>query len=141
MGNRLHLALVVGLAAFGSSACDTAEDPGIEPRLSVIQTEIFTPKCALASCHSTTFRGGELILEDGMSHSELVLAESIHEGAVAQGLPRVVPGDPDGSFLWIKLQAPLDATYGDLMPQGGTGLPDEDLTAIQTWIENGAAND
>jgi hypothetical protein len=85
---------------------------------------------------------GQLILESGMSHGELVGVMAVQPEAAAEGVSLVVPGDPDGSFLWLKLQVGLDARYGALMPQGTTsGLDPEELDAIRTWIDSGAKDD
>lgn len=122
----------------------TSADTGAElaPQLSSLQTEVLTGSCALASCHSTETQAGQLVLEPGTSFDGLVEVAAVQAGAVEDGLARVVPGDPDASFLWIKLQPGVDGAYGTLMPQGSsTGLDADELDAIREWIELGAMND
>ncbi|MCA9695263.1 MAG: hypothetical protein KC636_37135 [Myxococcales bacterium] len=48
----------------------------------------------------------------------------------------VTPGDPDNSYLWLKLQDTyLEAGgSGDPMPQVGFPLDDADLDKIEQWI-------
>ena len=121
---------------------DGDDGAGIEPTLTSIQDEIFTGSCALQSCHSTASLAGDLILEPGRSHEQLVGPMAFQSEAAGEGLARVVPGDPDASFLWIRLQVDTDPRYGPLMPQGSTeGLDADELAAIETWIVKGAADD
>ena len=134
--------LVALLAIAGCDEPAQEDDGGLAPTLSSLQDEVFTSSCALSSCHSTSTLSGQLVLEPGMSHGELLGVTAVQPEAAAEGLVLVQPGDPDASFLWIKLQPGLDARYGALMPSGSTtGLPSEDLDAIRTWIENGAKDD
>jgi hypothetical protein len=49
-----------------------------------------------------------------------------------------VAGDPDQSFLLIKLDPTLDARYGALMPLNSDGLPADQVAAIRQWIADGA---
>ena len=142
MDHRLDRAAVIALLSCLAACEQPAEDPALQPRLSSLQDEVFTGSCALASCHSTSMLSGELVLEAGMSHEELVGVPSVQTAALDEGLARVTPGDPEASFLWIKLQPDLDARYGVLMPQGSTaGLDADKLDVIRTWIENGALDD
>lgn len=49
---------------------------------------------------------------------------------------RVNPGDPDNSYLVQKLEG--TASTGGRMPLGRPALPPQHITAIRTWITNGA---
>jgi hypothetical protein len=71
-------------------------------------------------------------------------------------MKRVAPGDPNASFLLIKMDAhglcflspkcdgdagalPIDGgSCGELMPQGSDRLPDEDIARVASWIRTGA---
>jgi hypothetical protein len=142
--HRSTLAFVCLGIVLGVSGCDDGSDEGggLEPRFSVLQEEIFTPKCTLSSCHSVTFHAGELVLEPAQAHAALTEGVVFQAAASAEGMQRVVAGDAAASFLWLKLQRDLDPKYGTTMPQAsGEGLPEEDLAAIEQWIEAGAAND
>jgi hypothetical protein len=138
-----HAGAAIAALILAVPACDDGGgDEGLEPRFSVLQEEIFTPKCTLASCHSATFHAGELVLEAGEAHAALTEGPVFQTAASGEGLERVAPGDASNSFLWMKLQIDLDPKYGTAMPQAsGDGLPDEELSAIERWIEAGAAND
>lgn len=51
----------------------------------------------------------------------------------ATGVPLVVPGDPQGSYLVQKIQGG-PGIEGDAMPLGEPALSDEDQRAIRVWI-------
>jgi hypothetical protein len=55
------------------------------------------------------------------------------------GAVRVVPGDPDGSYLVQKLAA-AEGIAGDPMPPP-EGLDAERLALVRAWIAAGAAQD
>jgi hypothetical protein len=99
------------------------------PELESLRAEIFTPSCALASCHASADAAGGLDLETTDLEAELVGAPS----GTCDGWIRVVPGAPDESLLYTKLEGP--APCGALMPPTAA-LPPEQLECVQTWIEN-----
>ena len=51
---------------------------------------------------------------------------------------RVVPGEPDNSLLYLKLD--IDAPCGQQMPPGGS-LSDAQRERVREWIMRGAKND
>jgi hypothetical protein len=67
-----------------------------------------------------------------------VNVQAFHEEA--DGLVRVVPNDPDASFLVMKLEGGPDLA-GERMPFGGSRLPDADIQLVRDWIEAGAPRD
>jgi hypothetical protein len=130
----------VAAAGVGLGACDeklsdiTGPTPNLEPTLSSIQREIFTPRCA--SCHTG---GGRFLpaaqnLTDGNAYAALVGVPSIGRPAET----RVVPGDSDSSYLIKKLEGV--GTAGARMPFNGTPLTDGQILVIRRWIEIGAPN-
>jgi len=123
-------------------ACTTAPvDSGttLAPTLVNVQSEVFTASCAFSTCHGDGGGNAGLSLLDGVSYSELVgiLAEGdLETGAPPEGATRVVPGDPDASYLVQKLQG--DSTIvGDPMPSDA-GLDAERLALVRDWIATGA---
>src|ERR1041384_5775312 len=71
--------------------CDEAKT---HSDLAWIQTNIFTPSCALAGCHKTpAVGGGHLILDAGQAQGQLVNTASTS----ASSWMRVVPGDASKS--------------------------------------------
>lgn len=124
----------------GCGDTSTNPDPDISPTFSSIQTEIFTKNCTTSSCHGALGQRGGLILEGDAAYANLVGAVPSNDSAKARGLHRVVAGKPDSSYLMFKLTGPR-AGEGDLMPQGSSGLTAKAITAIRTWITNGAKHD
>jgi len=55
------------------------------------------------------------------------------------GACEIVPGDPENSFLFEKLQS-ADPRVGLQMPLEGDPLTNEELALIETWIREGAQN-
>ena len=50
---------------------------------------------------------------------------------------RVAPGDPDNSYIVLKLRG--DSRAGSQMPFDGTApIPEEDIARVATWIAEGA---
>jgi hypothetical protein len=144
MQRPAHRHSLVGLLVLALAGCDDGSDDGggLEPRFSVLQEEIFTPKCTLSSCHSAAFHAGELVLEPDQAYAGLTEGAVFQMTAGTEGMERVVAGDAAASFLWMKLQIDLDPKYGTAMPQAsGEGLPAAELAAVEEWIEAGAAND
>lgn len=111
-----------------------------------IQSRILTPSCAIKSCHSSSndplFNQHKLILTAGQSFNQLVGREPINLLASAEGMKLVVPGDPENSFLFHKLQRAAShhdgMNYGNPMPLGVDKISVGQLEFIRQWIEAGA---
>lgn len=104
-----------------------------DPSFSQTIQEIFERRgCTQSACHGSD-RMANLDLRRGSSYGSLVGVPSTNEGTV-----RVIPGDPDGSYLVIKLEG--RQRVGVRMPQIGAPLDDIDLTNIRNWISQGAKN-
>jgi hypothetical protein len=144
---------MVGVAllavSIGSAACDesltdiTGPTPNLVPTFSSIQTEIFSNsdssgRAACTQCHNAVgrlFNG--LDLSPQVSYANLVGVAS--RGKV--GAIRVVPGDPENSYLIHKLEG-RPGIVGVRMPQiGPPYLTDGQILVIKRWIELGARND
>jgi hypothetical protein len=98
---------------------------------------IFNRSCI--GCHPSVVQS--LDLTAAKSYAGLVGVRAVE----APDLVRVVAGDPDRSFLWLKVAGlPGDASrnpgVGGRMPQGQGPLPQADLDTIRAWIEQGAKN-
>ena len=102
-----------------------------------LQQKIFTPGCALPSCHGLAQQGG-LNLTAGQAYADLVDVPASNPAAHKAGLLRVAPNDPDASFLIRKLEGTLDPNEGTMMPQTGTRLPQAKLDLLRRWIAAGA---
>ena len=114
------------------------------PGLTLVQLseEIFTVRCALSGCHSGSTPTGDMSLEAGRIAGEII-------NVASSGRPeftRIVPGDPDNSYLLKKLRGDSDivgsqmplpqAWLGPMLdPFGGALLTDEEIAKIVQWIE------
>lgn len=99
------------------------------PDLASIQKNIFVRSCASAGCHSATEPAAFLNLMSANLESELVGVAS----SVCDSKLRVVPGDPEQSFLYEKMSSDKPAC-GTRMPPSAP-LSAEDLACIQQWIQ------
>lgn len=102
---------------------------GVQPTLSSIQTNIFTPKCVNAGCHPGG--GAPMSLASGQSFGTLV------NQASGYNRPRVQPGNANNSALYLKVSG---TALGQIMPLGRPPLSAAEVSAIQQWINNGAQN-
>ena len=103
------------------------------PTLTGIQNQIFTMTCALSGCHLGDNVPSGLNLTAGQSWDNLV---NVQSGGVP-GIDRVEPGDPDNSYLVMKLEG-ASGIVGQRMPLGGNPLSSDQIGAIREWIEAGA---
>jgi hypothetical protein len=139
-GNGSHLVEIdelvraVGVALDGCGAGPTPTFPPVS--FAEIQDTIFTPRCAIATCHTGPQGLNDLTLDAGVSYGELVGIAPFLEAARMRGLLRVDPGNPANSFLLVKLDNP-PLLYGNQMPIGGQLTPDE-IELIRHWILQGA---
>jgi hypothetical protein len=146
--------IVMGSAAFvlalSFAGCDeklsdlTGPTPHLEPTFSSIQQEIFNTtdasgRLACTNCHTTAGGrnpSGGMNLTTGLSYAAIVgVASTGKPGAV-----RVIPGDPESSYIIDKLDG-RSTIAGVRMPRGnGPFLTDGQMLVIKRWISNGAPN-
>ena len=126
--------LAVAASGCGSSDGGTTGSLDLEDVMLVdVQAAVFSPRCAIPECHVGMDAPLELDLSSGESAAHLidVPSEEIPE------LMRVDPGDPAGSYLYMKLTADPDI-LGDPMPAEGEPLSNGELRLVEAWIEQGA---
>jgi hypothetical protein len=130
---RVALVVIAGLV----TACTGVEVPVVPEGVPVTYAEHLEPlviaRCL--SCHTTEEPEAQLVLEPGIGYGEMVGRASIQ----VPELPIVAPGDPEGSYLWRKLNH--DVEIGRGMPRtvvGSIRLPDEEIELYRRWIEDGA---
>lgn len=131
-------ALLLALAACGGGDEETpppASPPvqGIQPTLTSIQVNVFTPSCAKSGCHTEAGAQAGLRLDAGFSWGALVNVVSSQD----MMRTRVIPTDPDGSFLIQKLEG-TPGIIGARMPADGLYLQQATVDVIRQWIQNGA---
>jgi len=108
---------------------------GIQPTLTSIQDNLFTPVCS--GCHTGPsggpLPGGLDLTSLSMSFTNLVGVPSVQVGTV----DRVEPGDPDASYLVRKIEG--TAAVGNRMPPFGAAVDQATIDAVRQWITDGAA--
>ncbi len=127
----------------GGDPASTEGGGAIEPKLSVLDREIFKSACT-APCHSggPDVAAGGLDMSTGI-HKALVGAFATASACKSTKLQRVAAGSPDESLLYIKVTAKrdnVDPVCGTFMPQALNDPPlsDAAIEAIRVWIEGGA---
>ena len=138
----LVLVSVLAAGCGGDGVFVSSESAGEGPppqetmTLSTIQATIFTPRCAIAGgCHAGVDAPFGQDLSAGKAYTSIVGIESQE----VPGLQRVAPGDPDHSYLVMKIQGD-PAIAGERMPLGGPYLTESEIDAIREWIRSGARN-
>ncbi len=140
---RLFLAatLSIILTACGGGGSDTSTPlmnpppTGFDPIFSDIQSNVFSPTCAVSGCHLGGSAPWGLQLDSTNSYGLLV-------GVASGGSPptlRVAPNDPDNSYIIQKLEG--TAAVGARMPLNGTPLSTANIATIRQWISDGAIDD
>jgi hypothetical protein len=139
--------MTVLAAAITVTACDeglssiAGPTPELEPAFSSIQRDIFeaadsSGRSQCIGCHTSVGRnpaGGLNLLHD-VAYDQLVNRPS----TARAGAVRVVPGNPNGSYLIDKLE-PGASIVGLRMPLNGPPyLTAGQITIIARWIELGA---
>jgi hypothetical protein len=117
-------------------APDCSDELPFRAQLSCIQESVFTPGCALVGCHAAPLAAQGLDLSSGMAHTALVDSPSTETA-----LSLVEPGNPDDSYLIIKLEGLDPRLVGDRMPQGGPFLSQAEIDVLRRWILDGALDD
>lgn len=147
---RLAALVFMAVACATLAGCDeglqsvTGPTPDLEPTFTAIQRDIFNAsdssgRPACTQCHNATrpFIPGGLNLTGSVAHANLVNAPSTGK----PGAIRVVPGDPENSYLVHKLDG-RPGIVGQRMPfNNGPFLTDGQILVIKRWIALGARND
>ena len=149
--SRAGVVVVLALLVTSASACDeklsdlTGPTPNLVPTLSSIQANIFeaadsSGRVACTGCHTsaggrTPAAGLNLLGEN--AHPNLVNRPS----GAKPGAIRVIPGDPENSYLIHKIEGRA-GIVGMRMPRtAGPYLTPGQVAVIRRWIELGARND
>ena len=146
---RAPFGVCVVVLSILTTACDeklstvAGPTPNLSPTFTSIQRDIFNARDlagrqACTDCHSDQGRNpsGGLVLLEGRAYDNIV-------GRASSGKPgetRVIPGDPDHSYIVKKLEGAPDIA-GVRMPRGnGPFLTEGQMLVIRRWIELGAPN-
>lgn len=128
--------VVVALAALVTAACG-APVPEVAEQEPVSYAEHLEPLVIAhcLACHEAEEPKAELVLDPGVGYGQLVGRHSIQVPAMRL----VEPGDPEASYLWLKIQH--RAPEGRGMPRTLTGakkLRPAEIELYRRWIEGGA---
>lgn len=134
---RLLLIGAAALAAACSATAGTAESVPAAPAASLYQSQIaplLEANCAV--CHMTGEEAGGMALVSDTAIASLV----DHPSQGAPAIKRVVPGDPDNSYIVMKLEGTHieHGGIGAQMPFGAPPLTKEQIALIRQWIAEGA---
>lgn len=111
---------------------DGGEGP---PTLETVQAAVFDTNCAVSGCHIEGTAAFGLNLSAGQARDNLVNVPS----AEVPDLLRVDPGNPDDSYLVIKIEGGSRmATGTGRMPLGRPSLSAEQMKLVRDWIAGGA---
>lgn len=149
MHTRLATLTLLAAACVTLAACDeslrsvTGPTELLEPTFSAIQRDIFdasdsSGRLACTQCHNAAgaFFSG-LNLTSAVSYANLVNVPSRGK----PGAIRVIPGDPESSYLVHKLEG-RPGIVGQRMPfSNGPYLTEGQMLVIKRWIALGARND
>ena len=147
MGSAAYRICVIALLAALVAACDeklstlAGPTPNLEPTFASVQREIFEAsdsagRAACVTCHTSTGRNpsGGLNLNHDVAYDQLVNVPSRGKS----GAIRVIPGDPDNSYLVRKIEGAPDIA-GRRMPFSGPPfLTDGQILILRRWIAIGA---
>jgi hypothetical protein len=136
--------VAVSLCACGSGSGEGLDPNGqpastggganpLAPTLASIQVNVFSVNCAVPGCHGGTAAQQGLRLDPGFSAGNLINVASPQDPT----LTRVIPGNPDGSFIIRKLEG--TQTVGIRMPAFSPPLPQATIDVIRQWIQDGAS--
>ncbi len=116
---------------------DDGSENGLDLTFSGSVQPIFNQRCALSRCHTGTSPAGELNLEQGQAHGNIVNVT----GSVPT-IKLIRPGLPDSSFLVHKIQGTQASVggSGNRMPLLNCCLSQNQIDAIRAWIRVGARN-
>lgn len=115
----------------------------IQPTLSDLYAKYFALSCVFGGCHEASSQEGGLDIEAEDLHGQLVNVPADDPKAGPRGKIRVIPFDPDSSFLVEKLEGRQARDEGNLMPDG-TDVPIDPecrIKMVREWIANGALDD
>lgn len=124
--------LLVGCEHEGPVEPDPGDDSDT-PSFSTIQTTIFNTSCALSGCHAGSNPQQGMDLSEGAAYEAIVGVRSNER----PDLFRIEPGDPDQSYLVMKIEG-SQGIVGGRMPLGRPPLSNNQITLVRDWVLDGA---
>ena len=103
-----------------------------ELTFSAIQSQVFTPSCAISGCHTGPNPQFGLNLSAEQAYANIVNVNSLQNSA----LKLIEPGNSANSYLVRKLRG--QNINGSRMPNNRTALSNSVINSIADWVDNGA---
>lgn len=122
--------------AFSLSACGDLEKDG-EGSGALVPVNvqvIFTGECAKSGCHVGSSPEAGMNLSEVYAYDEIVNVNSSEQSV----LKRVLPFEPDNSYLVRKIQGTAGIDGGQMPDDGPPYLTTAQIDTIRLWITNGA---
>jgi hypothetical protein len=134
----ITLAAASGCADFDGAVTPSGGAPDVlvaTPSFTAQIVPIFEKRCSIGGCHSLAVRQGGLVLTADAAYDAIVGVPS----ALVPGVVRVLPSDPDASWL-VTMIGPDDAARRGFsrMPLATPPLTANQIANIVRWIEQGA---
>jgi hypothetical protein len=105
----------------------------------LVYNKIFSVSCSLSGCHDAANGSHQLSLKGSGVYNAIINGSVRNVEAGAANLKQVVPGNPDQSFLYQKINYDKSPhKYGSKMPTGGLTLTPAQIEFVRQWIAAGA---
>jgi hypothetical protein len=144
---RRVVTVLVAVACTAAAGCDqklstlAGPTPNLEPTFSSVQSQIFETtdvagRQACVNCHTNVGRNpsGGLNLTHAVAYDQIVNVPSARK----TGAIRVIPGDPDNSYLVHKIEGRTDIVGARMPISGPPFLTDGQILILKRWIALGA---
>ena len=139
--------VLLSVACMAVAGCDqklstlAGPTPNLEPTFSSVQSQIFETtdvagRQACVNCHTNVGRNpsGGLNLLHALAYDQIVNVASARK----PGATRVVPGDPDNSYLVHKIEGRTGIVGARMPISGPPFLTDGQILILRRWIALGA---
>jgi hypothetical protein len=118
---------------------DAGSDAGAAPSWAMVYAQVITPRCL--PCHGQSAELGVSLGRLDMSSQALAYTNLVNVAAMGAACtaagPRVVPGSPGSSVLYLKVSTDAPVPCGAKMPLTGS-ISSEEAELIEEWIMGGA---
>jgi hypothetical protein len=139
--------VLLSVACMAAAGCDqklstlAGPTPSLEPTFSSVQSQIFETtdvagRQACVNCHTNVGRNpsGGLNLVHALAYDQIVNVASARKA----GVIRVIPGDPENSYLVHKIEGRTGIVGARMPISGPPFLTDGQILILKRWIALGA---
>lgn len=104
----------------------------VDTTFTLVQRQVLGPSCALSGCHADA--------EYPNLSADRAWTNLVGKASSVSGLSLVTPGDPERSYLYVKITGG-PGMEGSQMPRNRGALSAADKAVVRAWIARGAPND